>query len=179
MYMNCQECNTRPATLYFTQMVNGKLLEIKICQQCAHKFNLAQHTHASFQDLLNEYFNMNPLSLNRRNQRVHQNDVSTCENCGLSWHSFRLNGKFGCANCYVYFGKYLPNLLRRVHHGNLEHIGKSPLDWQDRKQDISLVEDLKLQLKHCIIAEDFEQATILRDEIRKLQHRMDKKDGDF
>lgn len=176
--MNCQECNTRPATLYFTQMMNGKLFEIKICQQCAHKFNLAQNTQVSFQDLLNEYFNLNPLSLNRHNQRIQHNDVTVCENCGLSWHAFRMNGKFGCSHCYGFFGKYLPNLLRRVHNGNLEHIGKFPVDWLDKKQDKLLIDDLKIQLQNCITAEDFEQATILRDKIRELQKRIDKEDGD-
>ena len=33
--MICQQCETRPATLHFTKIINGEKTEMHVCEQCA------------------------------------------------------------------------------------------------------------------------------------------------
>ena len=89
----------------------------------------------------------------------------------LTYTQFGQVGRFGCAQCYEAFTPNLLPLFRRL-HGNQKHIGKIPLragSFVRLKKDI---EDLKKKLYEKVAAEAFEDAAVLRDEIKQLESEL-------
>lgn len=178
--MDCQECNKRPATLYFTQIVNGKVKEIRTCEQCAHKYyeHSFQEPNVSFHDFLTEFFDVKDKSSFAQSNVRHSNQELTCPSCHLTLSAFRLKGKFGCHQCYTTFHEYLPSLLRRVHNGNINHRGKIPNRKQSSIEQMQFIKQLRVDLDRCIQEENFEEAAIIRDKIRSLEQPVKRKDGE-
>ncbi len=60
--MECSECHKRPATLYFTQVINGQKTEINVCEECAKKKGYISYTDDTYtiHDLLTGLFNFGP-----------------------------------------------------------------------------------------------------------------------
>ena len=81
---------------------------------------------------------------------------------------FRREGRVGCKECYNYFGDYMPSLLRRI-HGSTVHNGKVPKKGHEQLKVRRQIDELREKLKIAINEEDFEQAAVLRDQIRALE----------
>ena len=62
--MECQECGKRPATLQFTQYVNGEKMEVRLCEVCSQekreKFMMNNTSSFSIHQLLSGLLNFNP-----------------------------------------------------------------------------------------------------------------------
>ncbi len=176
--MKCSECNKRPATLYFSQVINGQKAEIKVCEICAMKkgyINQSEETY-SLQDLLTGLFNFGSSQVELPNEQIFKEvEELQCPKCNITFNDFQRIGKFGCANCYQTFKVKLDSIFRRVHSGNTKHIGKIP-----KRKGVHLhvkkeLEVLREKLNQLIEQEEFEQAAVVRDEIKKLEQE---KEGD-
>ncbi|MEW9676459.1 UvrB/UvrC motif-containing protein [Lentibacillus sp. L22] len=175
--MECQECHKRPATLHFTQVVNGKKIEVHVCEVCAKEKGYMTYPEDSFsfQNLLTSLFNVesSPLGNNGNSNSVFTpaEDIQ-CEQCGMTFSEFKRIGKFGCASCYHTFSDHLDPIFRRVHSGNTKHHGKIPKrqggDLHAKRQ----LEEYKLKLKELIDQEAFEEAANVRDQIKALETKM-------
>ena len=96
-----------------------------------------------------------------------------CKNCGLSFEEFGKVGRLGCANCYQSLSKVLLPLIKRVQRSTT-HMGKKPSKIpKDMKQTLDL-RDSQERLKKYIQLEEFEEAAKVRDEIRKLEEKIEK-----
>ena len=170
--MECKECHERPATLHFTQFINGHLHEVHVCEHCAkkHGYQNQQEDVYSLHDLLTGLFHMNHSNVGLGNESfIRKKEVVTCPTCQLTFEQFQKKGKFGCATCYEVFQPKLSNVLKRVHSGNTKHAGKIPVRKRKEIYAKREIAQLRLQLKELIDGEEFEQAAIIRDEIRKLE----------
>ncbi|GGB49765.1 protein-arginine kinase activator protein [Lentibacillus populi] len=173
--MECQECQKRPATLHFTQVVNGNKIEVHVCEVCAKEKGYMTYPEEgySFHNLLTGLFNFEPSPMSSHsNSAFTQPKELQCPQCGMSFAEFKRVGKFGCASCYHTFSERLDPILRRVHSGNTKHFGKIPKrqggDLHAKKQ----LEDYKVQLKALIDKEEFEEAAEVRDKIKDLEKEM-------
>jgi protein arginine kinase activator len=91
-----------------------------------------------------------------------------CPNCGFTQADFKKGGRFGCAECYRTFRDGLESMLKTMHKG-IRHTGKVPRHLQ-RAADVSdQLKQLQKRLEKAVESEDFEQAALLRDEIRQLR----------
>ena len=91
---------------------------------------------------------------------------------------FKKTGRLGCANCYSAFEENLMPLIKRI-HGAIKHCGKEiPSRGRAVKAVTTSVskakkegglEELKVRLHRAIKFEEFEEAAILRDKIRRLE----------
>lgn len=176
--MECSECKKRPATLHFTQIINGDKTEVKVCELCAKKkgyMNNAEDAY-SLHDLLTGLFNFSSSQIDLQNESVFSEvDDLECPRCNITFNDFQRIGKFGCADCYEAFKVKLDSVFRRVHSGNTMHNGKIPKRKGVKLHTKKEIETYRVELQRLIEQEEFEQAAVIRDEIKKLE---EKKEGD-
>src|SRR6266404_5025974 len=77
-----------------------------------------------------------------------------------------------CSDCYTTFGEGLERLLKSMHKG-IKHVGKVPQQLQQHKDFLEKLSRLQKQLEKAVSDEDFEQAAVLRDEIRQTREKFD------
>ncbi|OAB35181.1 UvrB/UvrC motif-containing protein [Paenibacillus glacialis] len=168
--MHCQECGTRQATLHFTKFVNGEKTEFHICESCAReKGEIVPGTSGGFSihSLLSGLIDFDTASkvqsgASKAAQPLH------CEKCGMTYTQFSKAGRFGCSSCYEYFNDRLNPLFKKV-HGSITHVGKIPKRGGGQIQVKRQLDDLKSELQQRIVQEEFEEAAMLRDQIRELE----------
>ncbi|MRG87986.1 UvrB/UvrC motif-containing protein [Salinibacillus xinjiangensis] len=174
--MECQECKKRPATVHFTQVVNGDKKEMHLCEYCAQEMGyMDYHDHNfSFHHLLSGLFNFDSGASLSGNQKeaFHNASVTKCEKCGMTYQEFTRVGKFGCENCYKTFDQHLNPIFRRVHSGNTKHDGKIPKRVGGNLHLKRNLQQYRLQLQNLIEKEEFEEAAKMRDQIRELEKKL-------
>lgn len=169
--MKCQECDKRPATMHFKQIINGEKKTVRLCEVCAQeKGYLKSHGQtSSLHDLLTGLFNFDTTLFGPPISEAQPVKELTCPNCNLTFSSFKEMGKFGCATCYETFSGRLDPILRRVHSGNTTHAGKIPKRTGGHIQKKRQIKEYREQIKKLIEDEAFEDAAVLRDKIKKLE----------
>lgn len=168
--MNCQECGKKPATLHFTKIVNGEKTEFHFCEACAReKGELIPGAPNGFSihNLLSGLLDFEPNNTNVIGSKPQE---IRCEECGLTYAQFGKLGHFGCSSCYSYFSDRLDPILKRV-QGNTVHIGKIPKRVGGLIRGKREIEELKKELQSRIEKEEFEQAALIRDQIRELEKK--------
>ncbi|KGP89761.1 hypothetical protein N780_09360 [Pontibacillus chungwhensis BH030062] len=183
--MECQECHERPASLHFTQVVNGHKTEVYVCEKCAYdKGYMSQEQDSlSLHNLLSGLFNFDSFQLSdsKSPSASHREPQSLkCGHCGLTYDEFKRVGKFGCANCYKTFDERLNPIFRRVHSGNTIHNGKVPKRKGGQLHVQREMDQKRSELQALIHQEEFEEAAKVRDQIRTLERQLDseQREGD-
>ncbi|MGI6668430.1 MAG: UvrB/UvrC motif-containing protein [Acetivibrionales bacterium] len=187
--MLCQQCHQREANVHFTQVINGKKVEMYLCGQCAA--GKEKITFSPQLNLVSFLWGFPGFGANTGFPKAGPKEIR-CEVCNMSFDDFRKTGKLGCANCYRIFRNNLKPILRRL-HGNTEHTGKVPLDVSDDSQEKTPVKHisprqegtdrdekikkLKEELEAAISSERYERAAELRDMIRDLENARKKQGG--
>ncbi|NLM73357.1 MAG: DNA helicase UvrBC [Clostridiaceae bacterium] len=153
----CQICKMREATVYFTQIVNGRQTNLFVCKECAG-------THGVKLDLNTLLTGLLGIS---DNQDLPDPTVTRCDRCGMTAEDFNRTGRMGCSRCYQVFHNPMYALLTRI-HGNTRHRGKAPKRLERIQAVDKQLDELKKQLEECIRTENYEKAAQIRDEIRFL-----------
>ncbi len=171
--MLCDSCGKNQATVHLTEIIDDKMNELHLCEECARNKSAAMEQQFGLSDLLG--------GLAEFEKPAEDKEVSAikCPNCGLSYKDFKKIGRLGCGECYAAFKKYLGPLLKRI-HGLCLHHGKSPVKITKAPGKATLeIDDLRLRLQKAIEAEEFEEAAKIRDQIRQLQQKdlEDNKEG--
>ena len=171
--MLCQECNERPATLQFTKVINGKKMEVNLCEHCAAEkgdiFMLHDGGNLSFNNLLAGLLNMGIGMTSAKTSPGFGGDQLKCPHCHLTYREFVNSGRFGCRQCYEAFAPYLEPVIGRLHGGNVHHVGKIPKRAGGTLHIRKQINDLKADLQSLIEQENFEKAVHVRDQIRLLE----------
>ena len=96
-------------------------------------------------------------------------DFQICPCCGVSFQDFRRDGLLGCAADYSTFRELLEPLLASI-HGSTRHVGKrARSSATSNERNASLVR-LRNELRDAVEVEDYERASLLRDQILALQN---------
>lgn len=171
----CQECNKRPATLHFTKIINGEKTEFHFCEHCAREKgdHIPGSNTFSIHQLLSGLLNFEQPFSKEQALNKSVNQTLACEKCQMTYEQFARTGRFGCSNCYEAFGGKLDPLLKRVHSGNHQHAGKIPKRIGGAIHLKRRIGMLKEALQHHISREEFEQAAIVRDQIRSLESSLE------
>lgn len=173
--MTCQCCGQRPATTHIKSIVNGQLTETHLCAHCAKEqgYSSILGGWGGFGSLLGGLLG-DPLA------EAPAQQVKHCPGCGTSFSEISRSGQIGCAQCYETFRAQLLPVIQRV-HGAAQHKGKQPggsaLRVTDQNRQLapapqpaeSPVERKKRQLQEAVAAQDFEQAAVLRDQIKEME----------
>lgn len=170
--MECQECHQRTATLHFTQVINGQKSEVNVCGVCAREKGYMTYPEESYSlhNLLAGLLNFDATQIEKLGDTTAKQAVDFhCPHCELTFSEFQRVGKFGCAKCYQAFSERLQPIIRRVQSGNVNHHGKIPKRQAGNLHTKRKIESYKLQLQQLIADESFEEAAIVRDQIKELK----------
>ena len=114
--MICDVCKTNEASVFLTQIVDGKMQKVNLCDSCSKAKGVDDPTGFALADLL--------LGLGAA-QEIERGSGSAqrCPSCGFSQADFKKTGRLGCAQCYETFAEGLNSLLKAMHKGT-DHNGK-------------------------------------------------------
>jgi len=158
--MLCCICKEKEATVHLTQIAGDKMQKVDLCEECAKTKGVNDPTGFSLADLL--------LGLGA-SQEIEQAGGGAglkCPACNFTQADFKKAGRLGCAACYETFAEPLQGLLKTMHKGT-RHVGKVPESLRQSRDLSDRLKQLQKKLASAIENEDFEQAAVLRDEIKQ------------
>tara|TARA_R110002096_G_scaffold233086_11_gene423114 strand:+ start:4636 stop:5178 length:543 start_codon:yes stop_codon:yes gene_type:complete len=177
--MNCDVCQTEKATVFFSQVAEGKLQKVNLCKNCADDKGVTDPTGFALADMLE---GMGEESVTESTVTT---DEPTCPSCGFTQSDFKKTGRFGCADCYHVFDDGLDGLLEAMHK-HTQHVGKIPTTFPDLPEPqlnpapteemeaspSDNLSELKVALSNSVEDEDYEEAARLRDAISQLESQI-------
>ena len=92
-----------------------------------------------------------------------------CPTCQMTLKDIAHVGKFGCADCYATFKEDIIDIVQRVQGGQFEHVGKTPQSSYKKLAIKKQIEEKSKYLNKLIDDQEFEEAAIVRDEIKALK----------
>ena len=166
--MICNVCGTKEATIHLTEIVNGKMAEVHICEACAEEKGTEFKTYFNFGDLLAGVPGLET-ALGKTGKKI----PLVCKDCGMNYEDFAKNGRLGCAGCYASFQKPLAIVMKQVQRSGY-HVGKKPSRIPKETRSVHDLRQLQEQLRKSIQEEAFEESALLRDEIKQALDKLKK-----
>lgn len=167
----CQICGRR-ASMFLTQIVNGKVTEMALCEECAKARGLFDPQSLTFAE---KFF---PQELQRQMDKIVRQlvqgdkeekrqpaaegcDVLTaCPVCHFTLEDYRRTNRLGCPDCYTFLASELNTTCEDAEDG------ETPQQEQPHRS----TKDLEAELHQAVEREDYERAAVLRDEIKALNN---------
>lgn len=156
--MFCDVCNTKEATVFLTQMLDGNVKKINLCTSCSK----LQEVHDA------NGFDLAQLLAGLDATRDIEKVSISCPVCGFSQSDFKKRGRLGCSACYDAFAEGLSVMLRNMHRG-MVHTGKVPVKIAHAYERASQLEILKNSLANAIAIEKYEDAAHYRDLLHQFE----------
>lgn len=161
--MECEHCHNAKANVFVTQIINGKKVEMHLCNICAKEIQGEIYNDDSFQQFLASL-----LQLQGQDTKVQSNDVELCPKCHMSLEEFKKKSKLGCDECYQVFRPYINHIVKSVHGGH-QHTGKRPQRLNKKELIEDKIKDLESRLQIALMQEDYHEAAAIRDQLITLR----------
>jgi protein arginine kinase activator len=158
--MICDVCKTSEAKVFLTEIVEGKMKKVNLCDSCSKAKGVDDPIGFALADKL--------LGLGAA-QQIERGGAGTaqrCPVCGFSQADFKKTGRLGCAQCYETFSEGLNSLLKAMHKGT-HHTGKVPARISRRIERENAFKTLQRDLQKAVADENFESAAQIRDQLRR------------
>ncbi|MEI8364796.1 MAG: UvrB/UvrC motif-containing protein [Parachlamydiaceae bacterium] len=157
--LECSECKKQISVCY-TEIVEGNITRTSMCADCPELHRRLYGNPSRRTDILEEVA-----------------AGLTCGNCGTTLESLRVGIPLGCSGCYEVFDDALlveiiasekvPIRLTTVKKSGPIHIGRVPGQTQKINPSLRLLA-LNEALNETLKKEDYEQAALLRDQIKAI-----------
>jgi protein arginine kinase activator len=167
--LDCSECK-KPLYVCYTEIVGDKMTRTVMCADCPH---LERRLYGSVRQKGLE-------------GEVTGTTTLACGVCGTTLEAVRMGNPLGCPECYTVFTDALIDLLLKENRISRHltsnkktqplHIGRSPGEVTEISPTLRLIA-LNEALDETLIREDYEQAALLRDQIRALKEKSEKQEG--
>lgn len=166
--LDCSECK-KPLYVCYTEIVGDKMTRTVMCADCPH---LERRLYGT---------------VRREGIRETQDETTlACGNCGTTLEALRMGNNLGCSACYVVFSDALIDELLKEDRISRHltsnkktqplHIGRTPGEVTEVSPTLRLIA-LNEALDETLIREDYEQAALLRDQIRALKEKPENEEG--
>lgn len=165
--LECGECK-KPIAICYTEISKGHFTHTSMCADCPELQRRLHGLNVSEQTIEN---------------RVSKMGVS-CGNCGTTLQSVRVGGVLGCSNCYEVFKDIIISELLNLGKISLRtagskkntslHAGRTPGEISKFNPSAQLIA-LNEALSETLREEDYEQAALLRDQIKALTDKPEEK----
>ena len=169
--MLCSNCMSKDANFHYKYMKNGNITELHLCGECAKELGYVKPGDQTFNftNFFGDFFSVPKFASGA-------SPVAACPQCGTSFDTVRKTGFVGCDKCYDVFVNAIDTMLSKlqpstVHKGRLSGADGKKIE---REKNIKALKD---ELKRAIIDEKYEQAAILRDQIKELEEKEDENNG--
>jgi protein arginine kinase activator len=168
--MKCDFCDKK-ATVFLTQLVEGQMKKVCLCDDCAKERGVTDPTGFSLAELL--LGGMAAGSTAVASGKPHSAAPTVgggrkCPSCGFTLDDLRRVRRFGCSDCYATFTEDVGQMVRGMHKGTT-HIGKVPEGLMAMQVLHQRLEELRSRLDQAITSESYEEAAGIRDEIRNIE----------
>jgi protein arginine kinase activator len=178
--MNCQKCGKRQATQHVTVVKDNQASELHFCSTCMSSGTLYLMDAGKPKGFTPEAI---------QPQAPQQPDIEEieelpgggknpkkCPKCGFTLAMIQKTQRVGCANDYEIWKDIFEKELKVI-HGASAHTGKVPKALPKgvkiSKESLEKrLEQCHVRLKKFVEAEDYEQAAVIRDEIKKLEDEL-------
>ncbi|HIJ65255.1 MAG TPA: hypothetical protein HPP77_04820 [Candidatus Hydrogenedentes bacterium] len=162
--MLCQKCHKNRATVRYAEVIDGKVTDLHLCRTCLEE---REHETAAGFEL------SGPAPTFRHHGAV---DLLTdlpaekriCPACKTKFVEVVATGQLGCGTCYDTFADRLAPLLLGF-HVSARHRGKAPQHDDALKRIRAELRTKRALLQSSLSMENYEDAAVLRDEIRLLE----------
>ncbi|MDB6016782.1 MAG: mcsA [Pedosphaera sp.] len=151
--------------MHLTQIAGDKMQKVDLCEECAKHKGVNDPAGFSLADLLLG------LGASQELETATGGAESKCPKCGFTQADFKKAGRLGCSDCYVTFAEGLEGLLKTMHKGT-RHVGKVPVSLQQTRDLSERLKTLQKKLTKAVEEENFEQAALLRDEIKQMTSKL-------
>lgn len=169
----CEICSA-PATVFLTQIINGKSTKFCLCAKCAQErglldpdaFDLAEKLFPNLQGQFSKgQKEEEAIPITALLQSL---PLTTCPVCSFTLQDYKNVGRLGCSECYHVFEEEILPLLSQIQPDSHHH-GKTPEQAEKREEKKLTISDLEQQLSLAVAKEDYERAAKLRDQINQLR----------
>lgn len=157
----CDLCSSK-ASVYFTQIIDGKMQKVNLCSKCAKEKGVTDPTGFALADLL---FG---IGQQQGHATAPGKRPDQCPVCGLTAQQLKKTGRVGCAHCYSVFADSLGEILRAMQKGP-HHTGKVPGRHAEQRSRNLKLNALRTDLDKAVIEERFEDAARFRDAILSME----------
>ena len=161
--MLCMLCQKKEARVHLTDLKDGKIKKVDLCEDCAKAKNIEDPAGFALADLL--------LGLGASEELagpVAERGELACPVCGFTQADFKKSGRLGCPACYETFKEGLMGILKTMHKG-ARHTGKVPRALAVGREVQERIQSLQRSLEEAVAVEDYERAARLRDQIKSLR----------
>lgn len=161
--MKCECCKKKDATIHLTQVIDGNVKKLNLCQECAQDSGIDLNSPISITDVL----------LGLGAQSVQAPPIGTefdlsCRRCQMTRAEFKRRARLGCPECYNAFMGELNALTKAMHH-SAQHVGKIPARQGNTARITGQIAALQKEIEEAIAKEKYEVAANLRDKITALR----------
>lgn len=166
--MICDVCKKNQADISVEQVVDKRVKHLFLCRDCARKMGFemfSENIDISVTNLFNKY--------STEKQKAEQPSVC-CPYCGIKLSDIKAKRKIGCPNCFLYFQQEIFSILKKV-KTDLRYTGQLQSCAAKEFTERLTVNELKQKLQNALNAEEYEQAALLRDELKALEKKDDLK----
>lgn len=168
--MLCQRCHKNLATVRYAEVVDGKVTDLHFCSDC-----LLRHQESSQTGFELSGPAPAPRHTPAQESGGQQSDSvvaqRTCSSCGMLLKHAVKTGQVGCSQCYSEFADDLEPMLRAAHTA-MRHRGKAPHRDDAREALRAELQTKRALLRTALKMENYEEAAVLRDEIKALDTGM-------
>jgi protein arginine kinase activator len=170
--MKCERCGKHDAAIKLTRIEKtGHAVQILLCAACAAETSPFQKNilqkQASFDLLLKELLKQQGAGP----EEEFEGEVPACTSCGLEFTAYRKTFMLGCPDCYDSFAEMLEADLQRLHRAT-RHLGEAPGGSGETLVLHEQIRNCREELKSAVEFEDYERAAFLRDEITRLEQKI-------
>lgn len=161
--LDCTECK-KPIAVCYTEIVGDTMTRTIMCADCPH---LEKHLYGFVRQETQDSNRENGAGL-------------CCGTCGTTLEAVRMGNALGCAECYEVFADVIVQMLIDINKISRHlttnkktmplHIGRVPGETTEINPTLRLIA-LNEALDETLIREDYEQAALLRDQIRALKEK--------
>lgn len=161
--MVCDACKKNEAVVHFTQIVEGKVLKVDLCEPCAKAKGMQDVAGFSLSDLL--------VGLGSAEEMKAEGPSVRCAVCGFTQADFKKTGRLGCSACWETFEAGLAQVLKAMHKSD-RHVGKVPSKAAHTVVIRDQIKELTDALDQAVREEKYEEAAQIRDQIRELESKL-------
>jgi protein arginine kinase activator len=154
--MQCEKCQCEKATVFLTQIINGKMHKIDLCEKCAKEMGVTNASTFSLADLL--------IKTEVERQTKSARETVVCPSCGFTQEDLSKTGRVGCGKCYDIFQDVLGEALKDMQRSS-QHTGKVPE--RHLRLEPKNPCDVEKALNLAIENENYEEAATLRDQLKR------------
>jgi len=163
--MLCCICKEKEATVHLTQIAGDKMQKVDLCEECSKTKGINDPAGFNLADLLLG------LGASQEIEQAAGGVELKCPRCGFTQADFKKAGRLGCPACYRTFADGLEGLLKSMHKGT-KHVGKVPEGLRQNRDLTERLKTLQKKLAKAVEDENFEQAALLRDEIKQMNVKL-------